>query len=129
MMRWIAAAALLLLTACSLLPSNFDSQEHAVLVTVAQLSADNAICNNRELAQVHSRALYQQADWLHRYGSSLPQNTDLANQESQLLAIASELKQRYERGEVSVVYCRSKMDNISRAAQIMIKSSAGRPRL
>lgn len=129
MMRWITAAALVMsLQACALLPSSFDSQEHARLVTINQLSADNRVCATPALAAGISREITREADWVYRYGTSLADNQNMTQMERDLLAMSTELSDRYQKGEVSVVYCRSKLDNIHKATQTMIGVSARRPR-
>lgn len=128
-MKWSALALTLWLAGCAILPSSFDAQEHARIVTINQLSADNRICNTRELAAATAREITREADWLHRYGASLGDNQNMTKMEANLLAMSTELSDRYNRGEVSVVYCRSKLDNIHRATQTMIGVSARRPRL
>jgi len=129
-MRWITAAALAIsLQACALLPSSFDSQEHARLVTIGQLSADNRVCATPALAAGISREITREADWVYRYGASLADNDNMTRMERDLLAMSTELSDRYQKGEVSVVYCRSKLDNIHKATQTMIGVSARRPRL
>lgn len=122
-------AAVLNLGACSILPSSFDSQEHARLVTINQLSADNRVCGDRDLARNTSLEITREADWAHRYGASLGNNENMTQMHRNLLDMSRELSERYGRGEVSVVYCRAKLDNIHKATQTMIGVSARRPRL
>ena len=122
-------AATLSLQACSILPSSFDSQEHARLVTINQLSADNRVCATRDLAQTTSLEITREADWVDRYCASLGNNENMTHMHANLLAMSRELSERYGRGEVSVVYCRAKLDNIHKATQTMIGVSARRPRL
>ena len=129
MMRLAAAVLLLTLGGCALFPSTFDPQEHARLVTISQLSADNRICANATLAANVSLEIVREADWLHRYGSSLRDNADMISMEKNLLAISRELQERYVKGDVSVVYCRLKLDNIHSAAGRIMAVSARRPRI
>lgn len=129
MMRLAAAVLLLALGGCALFPSTFDPQEHSRLVTISQLSADNKICANSTLAAAASMEIVREADWLYRYGSSLRNNDNMISMEKNLLAISRELQERYAQGEVSVVYCRLKLDNIHSAAGRIMAVSARRPKL
>lgn len=128
-MRPAAVILTVWLAGCAILPSSFDAQEHARIVSINQLSADNRVCGTRDLAAATAREITREADWLHRYGSSLGDNQNMTQMEKNLLDMSTELSDRYGRGEVSVVYCRSKLDNIHRATQTMIGVSARRPRL
>jgi len=129
-MRFLTAVVLTLaLGGCALFPSVFDAQEHARLVTISQLSADNKVCANPNLAASVSLEIVREADWLYRYGSSLRDNQNMISMEQNLLAISRELQERYVRGDVSVVYCRLKLDNIHSAAGRIMAVSARRPRL
>ena len=125
----VACVVSLALAGCAMLPSSFDAQEHARIVTINQLSADNRVCATRELAQTTSQEITREADWVHRYGASLGNNEKMTRMHANLLAMSRELSERYSRGEVSVVYCRAKLDNIHKATQTMIGVSARRPRL
>lgn len=117
------------LAGCAIFPSSFDSQEHARLVTINQLSADTGVCATRDLALITSLEITREADWAHRYGASLGNNQNMTRMHANLLAMSRELSERYGRGEVSVIYCRAKLDNIHKASQTMIGVSARRPRL
>ena len=129
MMRLASLILVLSLGGCALFPSTFDSQEHSRLVTISQLSADNKICANSTLAAAASMEIVREADWLYRYGSSLRNNDNMISMEKNLLAISRELQERYAQGEVSVVYCRLKLDNIHSAAGRIMAVSARRPKL
>lgn len=120
---------LLLLSSCSWLPSSFDNMEHSYLVTLNQLSADARACDDPARAVYTSQQLLGQAQWLHRYGSSLPRNSQLMVMEQNLLNMSRELADRYHSGSVSPAYCRSKLDNIHRATETIIEVSGKRPRL
>lgn len=128
-MRLAALVITAWLAGCAILPSSFDGQEHARLVTINQLSADPKVCATRDLALITSLEITREADWVHRYGASLGNNQNMTRMHANLLAMSRELSERYGRGEVSVVYCRAKLDNIHKASQTMIGVSARRPRL
>nr|NDG05752.1 hypothetical protein [Oxalobacteraceae bacterium] len=129
MTQWGAVILIAALQGCALLPSAFDSQEHARLITINQLSADNRVCGDRASALDTAKDITRQADWVHRYGASLGDNQNMTRMHANLLAMSRELSDRLAQGEVSVVYCRSKLDNINRASKTMIDVSARRPRI
>jgi hypothetical protein len=128
-MRIGVAAILLLLAGCALLPSGFDSIEHSYLVTINQLSADVKVCDDTAHAVMTSQQILTQARWVQRYGASLPRNSRLTEMEQNLVDMSQELWERYQRGGVSAVYCRSKLVNIHRATEAIIDISGQRPRL
>ena len=74
-MNNLIPALLLVVSGCALLPSSFDSMEHARLVTINQLSSDRGVCRDPERAAVAATRITAQAQWLQRYGASLPRNT------------------------------------------------------
>lgn len=128
-MKLALAVAALALSGCALFPSSFDSIEHSYLVTINQLSADVTACDVTTQAIHTSQQIVAQARWLQRYGASLPRNEKMAQMEQDLVTMSSELADRYRGGQVSVVYCRSKLANIHRATEAIIDISGKRPRL
>lgn len=120
---------LMLLVGCSMFPSKFDSQEHARIVNVHFVSLNDSVCSNREQAAQVSNTMYQDAYWAYVYGSSLPDNGPMSRMSADLMSMTKELRDRYQRSEsVSQFYCKSKLENIRRATDTMIKASARRPR-
>ena len=130
MRRYLGLVAVWSVAGCALLPSAFDNQEHAALVTLQQLSQDRTVCRDRPTATVVAAQLDTQAQWLVIYGSSLSSNQNLAEIESTVAAMSSELYARYlSQGAVSTLYCDTKLQNINNAAQQAVKVSGKRPRL
>lgn len=121
--------ASLLLTACSIFPSAFDGQEHARIVSIHVAAKDNTICNLAEQARPTVNQMYHDSEWLYHYGSTLGDNEDMSKMELYLLGMVREIRDRYNKEErVSVLYCKSKFDNIHRATEKMMQVSARRPR-
>lgn len=119
----------LALAGCALWPSKFDTQEHARIINIYVASKDNSACTSPEQARPLANQMYRDAEWLYHYGSTLTDNEDMTKMELSLLGMIRELRDRYNREDkVSVLYCRSKFDNIHRATETMIKVSARRPR-
>ena len=119
----------LLLTACSLFPSSFDSQEHARIVSIHVAAKDNTVCNTAEQAKSVVNAMYHDAEWVYHYGSTLGDNEEMTKMELMLLGMVREVRDRYGKEEkVSVLYCRSKFDNIHKATETIMRVSSRRPR-
>ncbi len=115
---------------CALFPSAFDSQEHAKLVDIHVFSKDSSVCKDREIASTIAEILARDAEWVWHYGNTLPDNDKMAAMEKNLLYMTKEFSDRYKRPEpVSVLYCRSKFENIHQATDTMLKVSARRPRI
>ena len=127
-MNALIPALLLLMSGCALLPSSFDSMEHARLVTINQLSSDRGVCRDPERAAVAATRITAQAQWLQRYGASLPRNSRMLTMEKDLVAMSQSLSDSYARGPVSTVYCELKLTNIHKATEAVIDISAQRPR-
>ena len=126
----LALLCLLLLSGCGLLPSRFDSQEHAMIVNVHVISQDDAVCNTRDSAYLAAQTLYQDARWAWNYGRDLPNNEKMVTMTANLMAMTKELDDRYKKGDpVSAAYCRLKFRNIHQATDAILKASARRPRL
>ena len=128
-MNALIPALLLFMSGCALLPSSFDSMEHARLVTINQLSHDSSICKDPVRASVTATQITAQAQWLQRYGASLPRNSRMMTMEKDLVAMSQSLSDSYARGPVSTVYCELKLTNIHKATEAVIDISAQRPRL
>lgn len=121
--------ASLLLTACSIFPSAFDGNEHARIVSIYVAAKDNMVCNSAEQARPIVNQMYHDSEWLYHYGSTLSDNEDMSRMELYLLGMVREIKDRYNKEErVSVLYCKSKFDNIHRSTEKMMQISARRPR-
>ena len=126
----LALLLALLLSGCGLLPSRFDSQEHAMIVNVHVISQDDAVCNSRDSAYLAAQTMYQDARWAWSYGRDLPNNEKMVAMTANLMAITKELDDRYKKGDaVSATYCRLKMKNIHTATDTILKVSARRPRI
>jgi hypothetical protein len=102
--------------------------EHARLVTINQLSSDRGVCRDPERAAVAATRITAQAQWLQRYGASLPRNSRMLTMEKDLVAMSQSLSDSYARGPVSTVYCELKLTNIHKATEAVIDISAQRPR-
>jgi hypothetical protein len=127
-MNALIPALLLLVSGCALLPSSFDSMEHARLVTINQLSHDSSICKDPVRASVTATQITAQAQWLQRYGASLPRNSRMHSMEQDLVSMSQSLSDSYTKGAVSTAYCELKLTNIHKATEAVINISAQRPR-
>ena len=120
---------ILLLVGCSLFPSNFDGQEHAMIVNVHVISQDDAVCDRRDSASMAAQTMYQDARWAWNYGRDLPNNEKMAKMTENLMAMTRELDDRYKKTDpVSTAYCKLKFKNIHQATDTILKVSARRPR-
>lgn len=127
-MNVLIPALLLVVSGCALLPSSFDSMEHARLVTINQLSHDSSVCRDPVRASVAAAQIAAQAQWLQRYGASLPRNSRMMTMEQDLATMSQSLSDSYGRGAVSTAYCELKLTNIHKATEAVIDISAQRPR-
>ena len=118
------------LSACSIFPSRFDSQEHAKLVDIHVISKDSSACQRNDIAQALVEVMYKDAEWVWHYGQDLPNNDKMSAMQQNLLQMTKEFHERYKQSEpVSAFYCRSKFENIHKATDTIIKVSARRPRI
>ena len=118
-----------LLSGCSLFPSTFDSQEHAMIVNVHVISQDDGVCNTPNSAYMAAQTMYQDARWAWNYGRDLPNNEKMVAMTASLMAMTKELDDRYKKAEtVSATYCKLKFKNIHQATDTILKVSARRPR-
>jgi hypothetical protein len=127
-MNSLIPVLLLLVSGCALLPSSFDNMEHARLVTINQLSQDRGVCKDPVRASVAAAQITAQAQWLQRYGASLPRNSRMHAMEQDLVVMSQSLSDSYAKGPVSTVYCELKLANINKATEAVIDISAQRPR-
>ena len=131
MMRILASLSIvLLLSACSLFPSNFDYNEQAKIADIVEWTKRDVVCNNTEQTRALVQRLDNQAEWLVTYGRSLPNNEKLVIMYTNLDAITSDMIKRYEDTTriPSVMYCKVKIKTINEAASTMLPVSGRRPR-
>ena len=124
----LAASFAGLLSGCALWPSLFDSNEHARIVNIHVAALDDSVCAKRETAMPVAHQMYHDAQWVWHYGQHLRNNEKMTGMEFNLMQITKELNDRYVKGDVSTFYCKSKLENIRRATDTIIKVSARRPR-
>ena len=126
----LALLLALLLSGCGLLPSRFDSQEHAMIVNVHVISQDDGVCNQRDSAYLAAQTMYQDARWAWNYGRYLQKNEEMTRMTENLMAITKELDDRYKKTDtaVSAVYCRAKFKTIHQATETILRVSARRER-
>lgn len=127
---WIATVSLAILCSCALLPSQFDNQEHAKLVTISQMTKSVEHCNDAASVTNLVLNLKYNLDWLKIYSQGLPNNGKMTRMILQLDVMVQGLSQRYENSDStpSQYYCQQKVTLINESVNEIIAVSARRPR-
>ena len=127
MKRLSVLFASIVLTGCSLFPSQFDSNEQARITDIVAWTVDEkATCENASRAYLVAKDVDEHARWLVIYGGSLPDNDKLTAGYVKLREISRDMVKRYSQGpdkDPSRVYCESKIKTMNRAAQTLLEAS------
>lgn len=118
----------LILSACALFPSKFDTNEQAKLTDIILLSQDDSVCVQPSI-NVVVNDIDKTAQWLKIYSEHLPNNEKLTDMTKNLSDITKDFRASYLKDKPpSHFYCRSKMKIINEASKKMLDVSGRRPR-
>lgn len=120
----------LLLCSCALFPSNFDSQEHARLVTISHMTVNTDVCEDIGNTKNMVQTIKHHVGWLKIYSGPLPNNAKMASMIGNLDVMVSGFESRYNDSTSvpSKFYCEQKVKLINEATNEIISVSARRPR-
>jgi hypothetical protein len=123
-----AVSVALLVSACALFPSYFDSNEQARITDIILLSQDDSVCARPDIATV-ARDIDHSAQWLKIYSASIPRNNALTDMTRNLAGVTQDFRTAYQKDRPpSQFYCRAKIKIIHEATTRMLDVSGRRPR-
>lgn len=112
-----------LLTACA----TFDNNEYARLVDMRhELREDR--CRDESDARQMVKSVESHTQWLKIYSQHLPNNSNTVKMLSVYQAGIKEFSDAYDRADPSLIFCRIKVRNLHDQLDIMLATTARRPR-
>jgi hypothetical protein len=107
--------------------ATFDNNEYARLVDMRhELREDR--CQNESDARAMVRSLESDTEWIQIYSRYLPKNSNTVKMLSVYQEGIKEFVEAYDRTNPSVIYCRLKVRNLQDQLDIMLATTARRPR-
>jgi hypothetical protein len=132
-MKKLLVISVLMLTGCSTMLESYlmkyDTNEYAQIAgirTTASLS--KATCENETVSKEHADQIAKQTIMFKNYVQYLPHNSKVIAASTELDSMAQGLSAQYQKGKVSVVFCKVKFETIEKSAETMQKTIGDKPR-
>jgi len=130
----IALALVSTLSGCALLDAYFmagyDTNEYALvnkIKTKADLSVDD--CKDQVKSKQNADDLYVVAVEMRNFSQNIPRNVDTTKLAGNLVELTKQGKEMYAKGSpVSETFCKLKLQQISRSAEVAQKVIGKKPR-
>lgn len=113
----------LLLAACA----TFDNNEYARLVDLRHELRENRCADEAEARQMVASVM-NNTEWIQIYSRYLPLNKNTVNMLAAYSEGVKEFSKAYEQTTPSVIFCRLKVRNLHDQLDIMLATTARRPR-
>jgi len=133
MKRTSLILSIFLLSGCALwdayMMAPYDANEY-LLITEIRVDAGQyqAQCANPVLATANATAMARKTNLYEKYSEQIPRNENGYKSAQALNEIAQGLDTAYVNGAVSPTFCRLKYNSIKQSAELMQRTTAGRPR-
>jgi hypothetical protein len=133
MKRTSLILSIFLLSGCALwdayMMAPYDANEY-LLITEIRVDAGQyqAQCANPVLAPANATAMARKTNLYEKYSEQIPRNENGYKSAQALNEIARGLDTAYVNGAVSPTFCRLKYNSIKQSAELMQRTTAGRPR-
>jgi hypothetical protein len=133
-MKRLALLLLVLsLNGCALIDAYFmagyDNNEYAIvnkIRTTAELSVDN--CKDQTQAKLTFENLYILSYEFKNFTQYIPRNQEAHKLSEQVLELSKQGKELYAKGNVSEVFCKLKLQQVSRSAETIQQVLGSKPR-
>jgi hypothetical protein len=133
MKRIVLALTCVLLTSCALLDAYlmapYDANEYLQITEIRVMAGQyRQQCDNFQASAVNAQDITRRTMMFERYSEYIPRNENGYRAAKALNEIAQGLGTAYGKGIVSSVFCRIKYNNLEQAAELIQRTTAGRPR-
>lgn len=105
----------------------FDENEYSRMVDV-RVELEESRCTDHKDAQQMAVRLKSHLDWLAIYSQHLPNNNNTNSMVMAMRKSTDEFADRYTRGSATTAYCRLKVQALAEQIDIILKTTASRPR-
>jgi hypothetical protein len=133
MKKLLIAFLALALTSCALLDAYlmapYDANEYLQITEIRVMAGQyRQQCDNFQASAVNAQDITRRTVMFERYSEYIPRNENGYRAAKALNEIAQGLGTAYGKGIVSSVFCRIKYNNLEQAAELIQRTTAGRPR-
>jgi hypothetical protein len=133
MKRIVLALTCVLLTSCALLDAYlmapYDANEYLQITEIRVMAGQyRQQCDNFQASAANAQDITRRTVMFERYSEYIPRNENGYRAAKALNEIAQGLGTAYGKGIVSSVFCRIKYNNLEQAAELIQRTTAGRPR-
>ena len=133
MKKILIALSTLLLTSCALLDAYlmapYDANEYLQITEIRVMAGQyRQQCDNFQASAANAQDITRRTMMFERYSEYIPRNENGYRAAKALNEIALGLGTAYNKGIVSSVFCRIKYNNLEQAAELIQRTTAGRPR-
>jgi hypothetical protein len=133
MKRIVLALTCVLLTSCALLDAYlmapYDANEYLQITEIRVMAGQyRQQCDNFQASAANAQDITRRTVMFERYSEYSPRNENGYRAAKALNEIAQGLGTAYGKGIVSSVFCRIKYNNLEQAAELIQRTTAGRPR-
>jgi hypothetical protein len=133
MKRIILAFFCVLLSSCALLDAYlmapYDANEYLQITEIRVMAGQyRQQCDSFQTSAVNAQDITRRTMMFERYSEYIPRNENGFKAARALNEIAQGLNTAYGKGIISATFCRLKYNNIEQAAEIIQRTTAGRPR-
>jgi hypothetical protein len=133
MKRIVLALTCVLLNSCALLDAYrmapYDANEYLQITEIRVMAGQyRQQCDNFQASAVNAQDITRRTMTFERYSEYIPRNENGYRAAKALNEIAQGLGTAYSKGIISATFCRLKYNNIEHAAEIIQRTTAGRPR-
>ena len=133
MKKILIALSTFLLTSCALLDAYlmapYDANEYLQITEIRVMAGQyRQQCDNFQASAVNAQDITRRTMMFERYSEYIPRNENGYRAAKALNEIAQGLGTAYGKGIVSSVFCRIKYNNLEQAAELVQRTTAGRPR-
>jgi hypothetical protein len=129
----IVSSALVFLPGCALIDAYFiakyDTNEYKIITEIRTLSevSENQ-CVNSDISKQIFEGIYIKSVEFKNYTQYIPKNKDAHGLASNMIELAKQGKEQYDKGAVSVGFCKLKLQQINRTSEEIQKVIGSKPR-
>jgi hypothetical protein len=107
----------------------YDANEYLQITEIRVMAGQyRQQCDNFQASAVNAQDITRRTMMFERYSEYIPRNENGYRAAKALNEIAQGLGTAYGKGIVSSVFCRIKYNNLEHAAELIQRTTAGRPR-
>ena len=132
-MKKLVLISVFMLSGCSTLLEaylmKYDPNEYAQITGIRTAAGQGkTTCDNEIAAKEHADQIAKQTVMFKNYVQYLPHNSKVISASSELNNIAQGLTTQYQKGKVSIMFCKIKFESIEKSAETMQQTIGAKPR-